>query len=275
MTPSQVVRRLLLLALAVAVAWSNPPPASAADCEEIAAYQQAVGPGPGSGTDVSVGVVIHLMEGPGHACEVRKVWTPERVATIFGAGTPDVQRVSSIWGSTRIRFIVREVVLNGSAPPAGLMDSQRRVKVPKSGPRGTVEYETAFDLLVAENHRDHKVNVYLWRRIAGSPVGFGRSTRTGNGKATVFLDNECIQEPLHVCARYAAHELGHALGLYHAGRGTCNVVDPQFRDLCKSLAKPCTGVVKRDRLMTTNALGRKLCPREVEQAELMATNEFQ
>jgi len=80
---------------------------------------------------------------------------------------------------------------------------------------------------------------------------------------------------LRVCATYAAHELGHALGLYHAGRGTCSTIDPQFRDLCADLAKPCEGVRLRDRLMTPRALGRTLCPVEVEKAELMATNEFQ
>lgn len=275
MRTSNFVRRLLLPALALAVVAWNFTPASAADCEEIGAYQGTVGPGTVSGPNLSVGVVIHIMETPGHPCEVRKVWTPEQVAIIFGADTQGEQSANSIWGSTRVRFVVREVVLNKTDPPVGLMDPQQKVTVPRSGPRGTAEYEKAFDLLVAENHRDHKVNVYLWRRIAGKPVGFGRSTRSGNGKASVFLDNECIQATLNVCARYAAHELGHTLGLYHAGRNTCGVVDAQFRDLCTSLAKACPGVKLSDRLMTLAARGRKLCPMEVEQAELMATNEFQ
>lgn len=274
MTLSNVVRWLLLPVFALAAAWSNLTPASAANCEEIGAYQQAVGPGSGSGPNLSVGVVIHIMERPGHPCEVRKVWTPEQVTMIFGAGTQDERNVNSIWGSTKIRFTVNEVVLNGDDPPVGMVDSQQRIMVPTSGPKGTVEYENAFDLLVSGNHRDHKVNVYLWRRMSGQPVGFGRSTRSGNGKATVFLDNRCGQATLEVCAARAAHELGHALGLYHAGQA-CSVVDPQFRDLCTSLAKPCAGVKLKDRLMTLGAEGRKLCPLEVEKAELMATNVFQ
>jgi hypothetical protein len=194
---------------------------------------------------------------------------------IFSAGTQDQRNVNSIWGSTRIRFSVHEVVLNEDDPPAGMVDSQQRIMVPVTGPRGTVEYESAFDSLVSGKHRDHKINVYLWRQMSGEPVGFGRSIRSGNGKATVFLDNKCSLRQLRVCAAYAAHELGHALGLYHAGRGTCSTIDPQFRDLCASLAKPCEGVRLRDRLMTPRARGRTLCPVEVEQAELMATNEFQ
>jgi hypothetical protein len=275
MTSSNVVRRLLLPVLAFAAVWSNLTPARAADCEEISAYQQAVGPGAPSGPGLSVGVAIHIMETPGHPCEVRKVWTPEQVAIIFGADTQDEQSVNSIWGPTKVRFVVLEVDLNKNDPPEDLMDPQQRVTVPMPGPRGTEKYEKAFGVLVAGNHRDHKVNVYLWRRIAGSPVGFGRSTRSGNGKATVFLDNECSQKSLKVCATYAAHELGHTLGLYHAGRSTCSAVDSQFRDLCTSLAKPCPGVKLSSRLMTPAALGRKLCPLEVKQAELMATNEFQ
>jgi hypothetical protein len=260
--------------LALAAAWSNVTLASAADCEENDAYQQAVGPGPRSGPDLSVRVVIHIMERPGQKCEVRKVWTPKQVATIFGGRTQDQQSVNSIWGSTKIRFIVHDVVLNETDPPAGMVDSQQRIIVPIPGPLGSVKYEKAFDLLVAGNDRDHKVHVYIWRLMSGEPVGFGRSTRSGKGKATVFLDNKCSQDSLSVCATFAAHELGHALGLYHAGQ-VCGAVDPLFRGLCARLAKPCAGVKHNDRLMTPGALGKKLCPLEVVKAELMATNEFQ
>jgi hypothetical protein len=270
-----VIRRLLLPVLAVAAVWSNVTPASAAECDGIDAYQKAVGPGPGSGPGLSVGIVIHIMERPGHSCEVRKVWTSEQVTTIFAAGTQDQHNVNSIWGSTKIRFTVHDVVLHEDDPPVGMVDSQQRIMVPMSAPRGAVEYEKAFALFVSGNHRDHKVNVYLWRLLSGEPVGFGRSTRSGHGKATVFLDSKCSRQTLRTCATYAAHELGHALGLYHAGRDTCSTVVPQFRDLCTSLAKPCAGVGLRDRLMTPGALGRKLCPLEVEKAELMATDEFQ
>jgi len=275
MTSRSLVRWLLLPVLVVAAVWSNNTLASAGSCEDIDAYQKSVGPGSGSLPDLSVGVVIHIMERPGHSCEVRKVWTPEQVTTIFSGGTVDERNVNSIWGSTKIRFIVHEVVLNEADPPAGMVDSEQRILVPVSGPKGTVDYENAFDSWIAGNHRDHKVNVYLWREMSGNPVGFGRSTRSGNGKAIVFLDNKCARTSVKTCATYAAHELGHTLGLYHAGRGTCSTIDPQYRNLCTSLAKPCVGVRLKDRLMTPAALGRMLCPVEVKQAELMATNEFQ
>jgi hypothetical protein len=275
MTPARVVRWLLLPVFAVAAVSSNLTLASAASCEDIDAYQKAVGPGSGSVQDLSVGVVIHIMERPGHSCEVRKIWTPEQVTMIFSAGITDQRNVNSIWGSTKIGFIVHEVVLNEDDPPAGMVDSQQRIMVPLTGPKGTTDYENAFDSWVAGKHRDHKANVYLWREMSGKPVGFGRSTRSGNGRATVFLDNKCAGKSVKVCATYAAHELGHTLGLYHAGRGTCSAIDPQFRNLCSSLAKPCPGVRLKERLMTPGALGRTLCPAEVEQAELMATTEFQ
>jgi hypothetical protein len=270
-----IVRRLLVSALAVAAIWSTGAPASALVCDQADAYEQAVGTVGGGGSHLSVPLVIHIMERPGRPCEVRQQWTAQQVSTVFGAGTQDERSVNAVWEPTGVRFSVREVLLHSFTPLAGLVDSNQRIKVPTAGPRGDDAFEAAFDDLVAGFHRDHSVNVYLWRTITGPPVGFGRSTRTGKGKATVFLDVVCAQRSLRACATLAAHELGHALGLYHAGPDTCTNVDAAFQVLCSRLAAPCAGVRTTSRLMTMGASGRKLCPQEVEAAEQMARDEFQ
>lgn len=273
MKSSHSIRWLFLPLLVFAVS-GRLSPAVALPCEDMAAYQPAVVTGAAAGGHLSVAVVIHIMEQPDQPCEVRKAWTADQVALVFGPDTQDSRSGNSVWASTRVRFVLRGVAIHPFAPAAGMVAAGQRIKVPQSGPRGDAAFEAAFADLVAQFHRDHAVNVYLWRRIDGRPVGFGRSTRTGLGKATVWLDTECGQESLLVCARYVAHELGHALGLYHAGPGTCGAVDAEFQSLCESLAASCPGIAKSQRLMTIGASGRKLCPAEVAAAEEMAGNEF-
>jgi len=275
MTGSRSTRWPLVAVLAFAAMW-NVAPARAQGCEPESAYQQAVG---SAGGDVPVPIVIHIMERPGKACEVRQRWTSEQVKIVFGPGTIDPRGVNSVWSGTSIRFSVRGVELHDDqTPPGDMVDAQRNIKVPLTGPRGDDTYEAAFTALVDKFHRDGSVNVYLWRRISGGPLGddgplgFGRSKRTGNGKATVFLDIRCFQGSLRACATVVAHEFGHTLGLYHAG-GSCDKVDPEFRDLCKSLAAPCPPVKLAARLMKTQGTGRALCPLEGKQAECVAKNQ--
>ncbi len=273
MKPSPSIRWLFLPLLALAAS-GRLSLAAALPCEDMTAYQPAVVTSPADGGHLSVAVVIHIMEQPDQPCEVRKAWTADQVARVFGPDTRDSRSGNSVWASTRVRFVLRDVALHSFAPAAGMVATGQRIKVPQGGPRGDAAFEAAFADLVARFHRDRAVNVYLWRRIDGRPVGFGRSTRTGLGKATVWLDTECGQDSLLVCARYVAHELGHALGLYHAGPGTCGAVDAEFQSTCATLAAPCPGIPKSQRLMTIGASGRKLCPAEVAAAEKMAGNEF-
>jgi len=143
-----------------------------------------------------------------------------------------------------------------------------------AGPTGDDAFEAAFAALVSRFHRERKVNVYLWRRIGGGPVGFGRSTRSGDGKASVWLDNRCSRTSLLGCGTLVAHELGHALGLYHAGPGTCGSVAPEFQEQCSLVSAPCPGVPKQSRLMALGVTGRKLCPVEREAAAEQAHRDF-
>lgn len=271
---STLVRQWLAAALALAPLGLPLAPASAAGCEDISAYQTAVVSGAPSGTDAVVPVVIHLMERPGQACEVRKSWTAKQVATVFGPDVSDDGSVSSVWGS-KVKVEIRGVLLHEYRAPADLIDSQQRIKVPTTGPTGSAAYEAAFDKVVAEFHRESSVNVYLWRRLAGEPIGFGRSTRSGKGKASIFLDVRCGQTSLRTCATLASHELGHTMGLYHAGPNTCGSVDPNFQPLCAAVAAPCSEVTTAQRLMTIGASGRGLCPKtEVPEAVSMANQHF-
>ena len=83
--------RWLIGALAlVALAWL-PGQARATDCEDIAKYQPAAPSGgdPAGGAIRVVPVFVHIMERPGHACEVRKSWTPERLQAAFGPDASD------------------------------------------------------------------------------------------------------------------------------------------------------------------------------------------
>src|SRR3989442_1258633 len=163
MTGSRIVRRLLVPALALAALGSNVAPAHAQGCEPESAYQEAVGPPRG---DAPVSVVIHIMERRGQPCEVRQRWTSSQVKIVFRPGTDDARGVNSVWDATKIRFNVQGVELHGDATfPGDMVDAQRNIKVPLTGPRGDDAYEAAFAAFVEKFHRDGSVNVYLWRRI--------------------------------------------------------------------------------------------------------------
>ena len=90
----------------------------------------------------------------------------------------------------------------------------------------------------------------------------------------MWLDEVCVDrgliEPAD-CARAAAHELGHALGLYHTGLDGCVAVPAKHLKLCRKLAKPCGESDNHDRLMAAEIIGgRKVCPAEAMAAKAMA-----
>ena len=265
----RLARALLVAALALAVTASAHGRSHAESCQDISTYKPLIGTVGGGGSFLSVPIVIHIMErpGPGQACGVRQSWTREQVAIVFGAGTEDERGVNSIWGPAGIRFSIREILLHKFRPPAGMLES-----VP-GGPRGANKFETDFRKLVTTFHRPGSVNVYLWDLIPGTLMGFGRSPRSGRGKATVWLDEVCVSDLVEPpdCARAAAHELGHALGLYHANPDECGAVQAKHRTLCRTLAKPCGESDNHDRLMAAEIIGgRKVCPAEETAAKAMA-----
>ena len=88
-TPTRAPFVASIVALAV-LGWSLP--ARAATCDGVAEYQAVVS-GASSGAHQVVPLVIHLMERPGHPCEVRKAWTARQITTVFG---PDAQNQGSV-----------------------------------------------------------------------------------------------------------------------------------------------------------------------------------
>ena len=240
-------------------------------CERMDAYQRVVGsPPPDNVPTLTVPIVIHILEPPGQPCSVRDVWPSDSLVALFKEAPSSSSSVSSIWGRTRIRFVVHDVMLHEAAPPPDLMDG-RDVLTPMSGPLGTPAFEAAFGTLMTRFHQASSVNVFLWKSIANDQAGFGRSPRSGNGKATIFLSSKCVARMTpKSCARTVAHELGHALGLYHSGVG-CSTVQPQFRPICTTTSAPCGESSNEERLMASGAAGRKLCPLEIKAAEKMTT----
>ena len=250
---------------ALAFMWA----ASADACEPTSAYQAIVAPAWGIST-TTVGVTIHIMERPGHPCETRDLWTSAKVRLLFGPASSD-HTIASIWGDSDVRFVVKKVVRHVINPPTDLQRSGE-VATPASGPIGTDAWEAAFRMLVKKVHKKGHVNVYLWRALADGIAGFGRSPRSGLGKATVWLAGKCVdatQMTPENCARVSAHELGHSLGLYHSGAGSCSAVQPQFQPLCMTTSAPCGEADNSERLMASGEDGRKLCPREVSAAQEM------
>jgi hypothetical protein len=272
--------RPLAVAIVAALSWSLPvsagPTACPTCCEEESAYKrEVVAADGGAGPDVEVPLVIHIMERPGHPCEVRRHWTVEKVNAIFGPTTNGQAGVNHIWAQAGIRIVVRDIVLRGEyAPPAAISGTDPgSVRAPHPPDDGV--QEEAFSQIVSV-HTAGKMNVYLWALIYGSAAGYGRSTRTPPGKATVWLDNDCPRtlNPAQ-CAALAAHEIGHALGLYEVGGSdACDGVNDAYRDLCQRLVAQCHEVPEDQRLMHPEYIVKPwtgLCPAERDEARKMAT----
>lgn len=266
-------RWLLVAALVVLAAPAGRVDAQTGGCEPLDRYADLVAPEPTTAGTVTVPLVIHIMERPGRPCRVRRAWPSTALRRLFDDDPTDRRTVASIWGDTSLRFVVREVALHELAPPRDLLNGGGTVIIPTTGPLGTARWEAAFRRLVARVHRPLSVNVYLWTALAPNQAGFGRSTRSGRGKATVWLASKCTN-PARMsrerCARIVAHELGHALGLYHSGANRCATVQPTFRGVCLRTSAPCGESRNAERLMASAEAGRLVCDVEARAAEAMA-----